>query len=194
MTPKDKIMAFLDKHDFITLSEALKLGASKMALSRMVQSGVLHKPAKQIYSKKMDWLTDPLRQYAPACALYPHAVVCGISALNYYNLTDEYERKIWLAFPRDHRVSNKEYRIVYPREESYSLGIVKHKVDRREVRIYDIEKTVVDTFKLLPIDVGHKVLRAYLKRKNRNMDKLSWYAKKMRKPLDDMITILLSDE
>lgn len=194
MSPYDKLMKFLEKNDFITLSEAMDAGVSKMTLSRMVKDGVLHKPAKRIYAKNLDWMGEPLRQYAPACTLYPNAVVCGVSALIYYDLTDEFERKIWLAFPRDHRAINQEYRIVYPRGDSFSMGIVRHKIGKREVRIYDREKSVVDAFKLLPIDASYKVMRAYLKLKNKDMEKLSWYAKKMRKPLDDVMTILLSDE
>lgn len=194
MTPKEKILKFLEKSDFITLSEALELGVNKMALSRMVREGILHRPAKRIYAKRLDWMSDPLRQYAPACTLYPDAVICGVSALTYYHLTDEFERKIWLAFPRDHRVINQEYRIIYPRGDSYSMGIVKHKVGNRVVRIYDREKTVVDAFKLLPIDAAYKVMRAYLKLKDKNMEKVSRYAKRMRKSLDEIMTILLSDE
>ena len=194
MTPNDKILKFLEKNDFITLSEAEALGMSKMALSRLVLAGILHKPAKRIYSKKINWLTEPLAQYAPACSLYPDAVICGISALIYYGLTDEFERKIWLAFPREHRVHNRDYRIVSLSGQSYSLGIEKHKIGNRIVKIYDVEKTVVDAFKFLPIDVAHKALRAYLKLKKKNISKLSTYARQLRKPLHETITILLSDE
>ena len=190
----DKLLKFLEKNDFVTLSEALKMGVSKMALSRMAKEGVLHKPAKRIYSKNTSWMGEPLRQYAPACTLYPDAVVCGVSALNYYELTDEFERKIWLAFPRHHRIMNQEYRTVYPRGDSYSMGIVRHKIGLRKVRIYGREKSVVDAFKLLPIDAAYKVMRAYMKLKDKDLDKVSWYAKKMRKPLDEIMTILLSDE
>jgi len=42
--------------------------------------------------------------------------------------------------------------------------------------------------------LAHKAIRAYLKRKDRDLDKLSKYAKQMRKPLDDILTVLLSDE
>lgn len=194
MEPKAKLLKFLDKNDFVTLHEAMDMGVNKMALSRLVAEGALYRPAKRIYATKTDWLTDPLRKYVPACTLYPDAIICGISALNYYDLTDEYERQIWLAFSQNHRVVNSEYRIIYPQGPSYSLGIVRHRVGKHEVRIYDIEKTVVDSFKYLPIDVGYKALRGYLRLKDMDLTKLLEYARKMRKPLDDMVTTLLSDE
>lgn len=194
MTPKEKLLKFLKENDFVTLQEALDMGVNKMTLSRLVKEESLYRTATRIYTTKLDWLTDPLRKYAPACTLYPDAVVCGVSALTYYDLTDEEERKIWLAFPQSHRVVNQEYRLIYPQGPSYSLGIVRHKVGNREVRIYDLEKTVVDAFKFLPIDVAHKALKGYMKLKKKDYNKLAQYAKQMRKPLDDELTLLLSDE
>lgn len=194
MPPIDKMMKLLDKNDFVTLAEAQKMGVNKMALSRLVANSSLFRPAKRIYTKNPDWLADGLRQYAPACTLYPDAVVCGVSALVHYDLTDEFEGKIWLSFPMNHCLVNNEYQIVHQRGKSYSIGIVRHKIGKREVRIYDREKTVVDAFKLLPIDAAYKVLRTYLKLKDKDLVKLSAYAKQMRKPLDKIVNILLSDE
>ncbi|MBN1282490.1 MAG: hypothetical protein JXA24_01810 [Proteobacteria bacterium] len=194
MQPKDKILKFLNRNDFVTLDEADAMGVGKMVLSRLVAQGVLYRPAKRIYTVNLDWLTDSLKRFAPACALYSDAVICGVSALTYYNLTDEEERKVWLAFPQKHRVVNREYRIIYPSGRCYSLGIERHKVGGRQVRIYDKEKSVVDAFKYLPVDVAHKALRSYLRMKDKDLNKLTGYARQMRKPLDEIITIFLADQ
>lgn len=193
-TPRDKLLRFLSRNDFVTLKEAQAFGVSKMTLSHMVRDGVLHRPARRIYTAQTDWLAHPLRRYAPACTLYADAVVAGVSALTYYDLTDEEEKKIWLAFPRHHRVVNQEYRTIHPSGVSYTLGIARLCVGKRDVRLYGPEKSVVDAFKFLPVDVAHKALRAYIKRKDKNLDKLASYAKQMRKPLDNILTVLLSDE
>lgn len=192
--PKNRLLSYLKKNDFITHKEAEALGINKMTLSNMTKEGILQRPAKRIYSTQTNWLTHPLRRYAPACTLYPDAIVCGISALTYYDLTDEEERKVWLAFPQHHRIVNQEYRIIYPSGFSYTLGVTKHVLGKREVRIYDIEKTVVDAFKYLPIDIAHKALRAYLKRKDKSLDRLTEYSRQMKKPLHDTLTVLLSDD
>ena len=170
------------------------MGVNKMMLSRMVKEESIHRTATRIYSVAIDWLTDPIGKYAAACTLYPDAVVCGVSALTYYDLTDEEERRTWLAFPQSHRVVNRGYRIIYPQGPSYSLGIVRYQIKNREVRMYDLEKTIVDTFKFLPIDVAHKALKGYIKRKDKNIKKLCDYARQLRKHLDDEVTLLLSDE
>jgi predicted transcriptional regulator of viral defense system len=193
-SPRERLLRFLRRSDFATLKEAQAFGVSKMTLSHLVREGVLLRPAKRIYTTKTDWLTDPLRRYAPACTLYKDAVVCGVSALTYHDLTDEEEKRVWLAFPQSHRVVNQEYRLIYPRGASYTLGVIRHAVGKREVRIYNAEKSVVDAFKYLPIDVAHKALRAYLRRKDKNLDMLTKYARQLRKPLDDILAVLLSDE
>lgn len=195
MDSKETVMQFLEHNDFMTLEEALGMGMSKMALSRLVKKAVLHRPYKRIYTTaNVNWLTVHEKRFAAPCTLYPDAVICGISALMYYELTDEFERKIWLAFPQSHRVVNQEYRIIYPQGESYTLGVNKIKIGSREVRIYDCEKTIVDAFKFLPSDVALKALKGYLKRKKRNINKLIDYSRRLRKPLDEIITVLMADE
>ena len=62
------------------------------------------------------------------------------------------------------------------------------------MRIYDKEKSVVDAFKYLTVDVAHKALRGYLRMKDKDIDKLTRYARQMKKPLDEIITIFLADQ
>ena len=62
------------------------------------------------------------------------------------------------------------------------------------MRIYDIEKSVVDAFKYHTEEVALKALKRYLKMKNRNIQKLCDYARRLRKPLDEMVTALQADE
>lgn len=194
MTKTDKLMVFLDKNTFITLKEGKELGINSMMLSRLTAREEIHRIEHGVYTKKLDWLTDPLEKYIVACARYPKAIICGISALTYYDLTDEEERQTWIALPSPQTLNNKRYRVIRPTGIAYSLGIQKHTFGKRVVRIYDLEKTVVDAFKYLPIDVAHKALRGYLRRRDKDLDKLSRYAKQLRKPLDETIAIFLADQ
>jgi len=52
-----------------------------------------------------------------------------------------------------------------------------------EIAIYDIEKSVCDAIRYrnkVGIDITSEVLRNYLKRKDRNLDRLMKYAENMR--------------
>lgn len=188
-----KLMNFLDKNILITLKEARLLEISPMMLSRLAKSEEIHRVEHGVYTHKLDWLTDPLKKYIPACTLYPKAVICGVSALTYYDLTDEEERQIWIALPAPKIIHNPRYRVIRPSGFAYSLGVEKYFFGKREVRIYDIEKTIVDTFKYHTEEVALKALKGYLKRKNKNVQKLCDYARKLKKSLDDIVTVLMAE-
>jgi predicted transcriptional regulator of viral defense system len=191
---KSNILKLINKNLFMTATEALKHGIGRMALSRMVAKGELLSTERGVYSTTLDWLTDPLKKYLPACTLYPEAIISGISALTYYDLTDEEERKIWITIPIHQVVRNAKYRAVRAQGSSYSLGIQTFKFGKRHVKIYDIEKTVVDAFKYQTEEVAYKALKGYLKRKEKNVNKLCRYAKKLGKPLEDKVRFFLADE
>ncbi len=194
MSANEKFFNMLNKTDFLTLDEARKICPHPMMLSRLVAKGKLYRPQRKIYTATLDWLTDPLKKYLPVCTLIPDAIICGVSALTYYDLTDEEERQIWIAVPQKRRVINSEYRVIRPSGAAYSLGIDTHTFENRKVRIYNREKAVVDAFKYLTEEVALKALRAYMRSKNKNMDKLLDYSKKLKKPLGDIVRIMLSEE
>lgn len=187
-------MKFLAVNTFLTIGEARKIGVSPMMLSRLVAAGELFRTEHGIYTRDPDWITDPLKKYVAACTLYPKAVICGISALTYHDLTDEEERQVWIALPAPAVIHNPRYRVIRPSGIAYTLGIEKHSFGRRAVRIYNLEKTIVDAFKYHTEEVALKALKGYLKRKDKDIGKLCDYARRLKKPLDEIITVLLADE
>lgn len=191
---KNKLIKFLEKNLFVTLQEAKIIGISPLMLSRMANNEEIYRVEHGIYAKNLDWLTDPLKKYTIACTRYPRAVICGVSALTYYDLTDSEERQTWIALPPPHTINNQRYRVIRPSGLAYTLGIQSFSFGIREVRIYDIEKTVIDAFKYHTEEVAYKALKSYLKRNNKNISKLCDYAKRLRKPLNSLVTVLLADE
>lgn len=187
-------MKFLEVNTFVTIGEAKKLGVSPMTLSRLVASEELFRTEHGIYTHNPDWLTEPLKKYVAACTLYPKAVICGISALTYYDLTDMEERQVWIALPAPSIIHNPRYRVIRPSGIAYTLGTEKQFFGKRVVRIYDLEKTIVDAFKYHTEEVAYKALKGYLKRKDKDIQKLCDYARRLKKPLDEIVTALLSDE
>jgi predicted transcriptional regulator of viral defense system len=194
MSAEDQLKKNLQKSDFITLKEALELGVSPMQLSRMVAKGELFRVDRGVYAQDLDWLTDPLKKYRPTCTLIPEAIISGISALSYYNLTDQEERQIWITLPFEKKLKSHRFRVTRARGLNYSLGIVVHRFGKHEVRIYDMEKSVVDAFKYQNEEVAFKALKGYLKLKEKDISKLCQYAKKLKKPLDNFVRVILADE
>ncbi|MBL4818754.1 MAG: hypothetical protein JKY15_05930 [Deltaproteobacteria bacterium] len=193
MSVRDTLEKWLLENDFITLNEARNLDITPMQLSRMVAKGELFRVERSIYTRDFDWLTDSLKKYCPACVLVPDAVISGVSALTYHNLTDQEERQIGITLPVNKRLKDPRYRITRACGANYSLGIMVHNFGEHEVRIYDIEKSVVDAFKYQTDEVAFKALKGYLQRKDKNVSKLCKYARKMRKPLDKIVAALIAD-
>lgn len=190
--PNEKTLRkFIKEHEFITLSEAKELGFNPMALSRYVRKEVLIRPHRGIYTDHLEWLTHPLKKYLPICALEPEAVIAGISALTYYDLTDEEESVVWISLPHKKKKNRANTKVIRPSGVSYSLGLQRIPIKNREVRIYDCEKTVVDAFKYLSEEVALKALKTYLKRKDKDIPKLLKYGNKLRKPLDKTLKAML---
>jgi predicted transcriptional regulator of viral defense system len=193
MDSKLKLMRYLDKNEFVTLTEAKAMGINAMMLSRLTEQGDLMRPEPGIYTTELSWLTDPIKKYLVPCMLYPDAVICGISALTYHDLTDVEERQTWVALPPPQRVNNPRYRLIRPSGLAYSLGIEKHRFGKRVIRIYDLEKTVVDAFKYQHEEIAIKAIKRYLKRKDKNVKKLCDYARRLKKPLDQAVALIQAD-
>jgi len=125
-----------------------------------------------------------------ACAV-PGGVICLLSALSHYELTTFNPSVISMAICR----GSREPKIEYPPVEFYHFskkqfeaGINnKIKIKGHEIRIYNPEKTICDCFRYrnkLGLDIAKEGLSEYLKRKDRNLEKLLEYAEICRiKPL-----------
>jgi len=117
-------------------------------------------------------------------------VICLLSALSYYELTTFNPSVIAMAICR----GSRKPKINYPPVEFYHFskkqfeaGINKIKVKGHEIRIYNREKTICDCFRYrnkLGLDIAKEGLSEYLKRKDRDLEKLLEYAEICRiKPL-----------
>jgi len=112
----------------------------------------------------------------------PGGVICLLSALSYYELTTFNPSVITMAICR----GSRKPKINYPPVEFYHFskkqfeaGINKIKVKGHEIRIYNREKTICDCFRYrnkLGLDIAKEGLSEYLKRKDRNLEKLLEYA------------------
>lgn len=178
------LLESLFKKAIFSASDARKLGIPSRLLSYYCQKGVLQRISRGIYrvvevSTGIDWNLEDLVLTA---ASIPHGVICLISALYYYNLTDQIMREYWVAIPNADR-SPKRPHIRVVRMRNITLGKVRVKIGKYEVSIFDRERTIVDAFRYLSHEIAIKALQAYLKSsKDHKPDlvKLAKYAKILR--------------
>lgn len=119
-------------------------------LKRLVNQGLLVKLARSLYALP-DMQPSAYHSYALVSAMMPEGVICLLSALSYHGVTTELPSKVWVAIPRE---KQRRRRIEYPplrlcvySDKAYEAGIEQHKIDGRDVKIYNVAKTIADCFK-----------------------------------------------
>ena len=124
----------------------------------------------------------------------PNGVITGISALDIYELTDEIPREHWIAVPHSTSLGFRPLvRIIHTRK--HDIGLSSIKLGDVSVPIYEIERVLIDAFKLTDRETAIKALKeAFKYRKKRiNISKLVDYSKKLRtniKPYLEVITTI----
>lgn len=123
-----------------TYQEALAHGLTKRRLEWLVRNGEVHKISRGIYGISASTSENP--SFGLACKIvgFPSAI-CLWSALVYYDLTDEIDRKTWIMAPLDRRRSHGNIRIVRLKNPQWDIGILKEK----DYWITTLERTIIDS-------------------------------------------------
>ncbi|MFT5317328.1 MAG: putative transcriptional regulator of viral defense system [Chlamydiales bacterium] len=176
-------LAAILEQPLILAKEAEKYGVTRQALAYLCKLGLLERLSDGIY-QSVDYEPEvdvAWEQLAIQASIIPNAVICLISALAYYELTDEIPRENWIAIPNVQRAPvRKGLRVV--RMRNIELGQLGLQLGEYKVKIYDRERCVVDAFRYLSIEIAIKALRAYIRDSNKRptIKKITDYAKELR--------------
>jgi len=116
----------------------------------------------------------------------PGGVLCLFSTWLHYGLSTSMPLSFNIAIEKNRKITLPQYppiQLYYWKKEYYELGITTEKIYDFTVKIYDLEKTVCDAVKFrnkVGLDIAIEVVRNYVRRKDRNLNKLSRYATIMR--------------
>jgi predicted transcriptional regulator of viral defense system len=120
-------------------------------------------------------------------AFVPNGVICLMSAARYYELTNLLPDAVDVAIERKKKVNTlpewPEIRIFYFDPSRMEIGVTEIQEGGNCFHIFNVEKTVVDIIyyrNKIGIEETSEVLRNYLKRKDRQIDRLYAYAKRLR--------------
>jgi predicted transcriptional regulator of viral defense system len=185
MTSKyDAIIQALVETPVFTAAEARSVGIPSRMLSHLCKKGMIERVIRGVYrgsqaKVEIDFQWEDLALVALSI---PNGVVCLISALCYYGLTDQIMREFWIAIPHASKKPQRiKTRII--RMRNIELGQTEIQIGASYLKIFDKERTVVDSFRYLSREVAIKALQAYLRqgRSNKpNLNKLMKYAKTLR--------------
>ena len=166
---------------YVTSKIISELGIHRMYLNIMKEKGIIEKVGNGIYidSKKIEDsyytfnLELPNIIYSHMTALYFHGLSikapdnkCDITVLNNY-----FNYKL------------KNHNVFYVDKEIYNMGLTEIETPYgNKVRVYDIERCICDIIRSKNrMDLEHikYSIRSYIKRKDKNINKLSEYAEKL---------------
>jgi len=174
----------LSKKPVFTAEEGRRAGIPSRMLSYLCSKGQIERVSKGIYKiKDADFSADfEWEDLALTALSIPNGVISLISALCYYDLTDEIMREFWIAVPHStsspHRTNARIVRM-----RNTVLGQTTTKIGNEKLKIFDRERTVIDAFRYLDKEVALKALKGYLQTSKHikpDIRKLMQYAKALR--------------
>jgi predicted transcriptional regulator of viral defense system len=178
----------LFKQTLFTSKEAKALGIHPSLLAYYAKQGFIKRISRGVYRVEADHLSQDFQWTDLVEAVYGinEGVICLISALAIYGLTEEIPRQHWIGVRHGTDVvSQPQLKIV--RFRNLTLGKTTIKLDGIIVPIFDRERTIVDAFRLLSKETAIKALRMALTQSGQqrlDLIKLQEYAKKLRVNID----------
>lgn len=168
-----------------SVEELKAAGFSHYKINQMVDDGTLLKLNKKYYENTNYQGEESDFYYVSAYA--PKGVVCLMSAASYYNLTTYRPDSIDVAIQRKSKVSTMPdwptLSVYYYADDRFEIGVKTIRDGKNQFKIYDIEKTVVDIVffrEKVGIEEIKEILVNYLRRKDRNLNRLLRYAEMLK--------------
>lgn len=168
---------------FFTNEEAERRGIPRHALAYLEKKGDLERvyPGAYRFSGYVPAVEFQWENLGLIAASIPGSVICLISALVFYDLTDQVMREIWLAVPhKAHPPKRPKTRII--RMRNIDLGKICVTLGEYQVQIFDRERCIIDAFRYLSKEIAIKALQRYFQGRAAKPDpkQLGAYAKKLR--------------
>ena len=157
-------------------------GISNYLIGKMIEQGQLIKVTHGIYA-----LDDfKLMQITDINVIIENGVISLLSAAIYYELMDGTKAKCTITLDRNQKPPRIPYDMfvyIYTTSSLYDVGLNIIDVNGRQVKIYDLERTVCDILKhrnKYDKQLVNKIVFNYLQRDDCDIDKLIAYSKKLR--------------
>jgi predicted transcriptional regulator of viral defense system len=139
---------------------------------------------------------------ALAAAGAPRGVVCLLSALAFHGIGTQNPSEVWVAVDRRARAPRMAWpplRVVRFSGRALSEGVQAHRIEGEVVRVYNLAKTIADSFKYrnkLGVDVALEALKDAWSRRRVRMTELDRCARvcRCRRRQADAMASLPSDQ
>jgi len=190
-----ELMSFFQSHGGVArFSAILKEGFHPDSLSTLEKEGKVEKIARGLY-RITNYTLGSHPDLVTASLQAPKGVICLLSALSFYEATNEIPKYVDIAIPQGTHAN----RIKYPpvkfyrfASKAWKTGIEKHEVESHQIKVYSLAKTIADCFKFrnrIGVDIARDALRVAITEKGIKPKEIMEYAKICR--VDNVIKPIL---
>lgn len=173
---------FIKNHGYAKTRDIVNANIHRKYLKELLEEGNIYRLKRGLY-KWNELEYDSSSEIVDVVKIVPKGVICLVSALSYHDLTTSIPAEYQVAVHRKSKVVLPDYppiKLYFFTEKYYQTGIDHIRVAGNKVKIYDMEKTICDCFRLsneINKDILLEGIKEYMKRRDRNIDKLMKYAK-----------------
>ncbi|MFN3873766.1 MAG: type IV toxin-antitoxin system AbiEi family antitoxin domain-containing protein [Ignavibacterium sp.] len=173
----EEIISYIAKNGgFATMKEMKEANIHTRDITNLVRKNMIEKIKPGLYRlADYNFFKDINLSLITVCRAEPYAVICLLSALDYYELTDFNPSEIYYAIPHSKKsksIITPPVKVFYFRERFYKPGIEVIKTKYGDIRIYNKEKTVCDMFRYrnkLGEELAMQALKNYLGQKKKSI-------------------------
>jgi predicted transcriptional regulator of viral defense system len=127
-----------------TYREACGAGLTQYSIRKLLHAGVIGRLERGLYQAvDQDASDEELFRRAVKRVGTP-AVVCLLSALSFYELTDTIPKQVWLMVSKEKRVKSRSVKLYRARDPQWKVGVVS----KDGYSITSLERTIVDALTL----------------------------------------------
>lgn len=180
------LSAFRRRGGTLRTIEALGAGIHPATLYQLAADGQLVRLTRGLYRlASAEEFSNP--DLVVVASKAPSSVVCLVSALAFYEITTQVPRAVQLAVPRGKyaalRLKSPPVQVFRFDPTTFDAGIESHAIDRADIHVYCVARTLVDCFKFrnrIGLDVAVEALRFARSRKRVTNHEILRYAKMLR--------------
>jgi predicted transcriptional regulator of viral defense system len=179
------ILGIAKSQGVITPADVRALGLVPENLNKLAKLGKLEREGTGLY-RHPEFEASDRHSLVEVSKSIPDGVICLLSALSLHGTGTQMPWEVWVAIPRGKRIPiarQTRIRAVTMTNACYELGIDVHVLEGVQVKVYCLEKTIIDCFRLRRL-IGHEVaieaLREAIRTDKINLSELLRFAGQLR--------------
>ncbi len=178
----DTIKQIMDTNNGMLSTRMIEpLNISRQYLSIMENNNEIEKVSRGIYLSPSAFEDS----YFSFQQKYKKAIFSHMNALYFYGMTEEFPYNYTVTVPQNYHVDtvNEKCNVFYVSDDIYEIGVVEVETPSgNKVRAYDKERCICDIIRSkgrMDTEQVKKSIKQYIQSKDKNVAKLSDYAKRM---------------